>query len=121
MFLTIEIISIKIKKTTNFITNFIIFHLKIATIFFSVINFTTLSGNNEDKKTVIDTFLSGNYLVTEVRHLAQTTPQGIHTMTLTCAKDSVGVEYIPNDKEVLNKDMILAKGNDFNQFDIEEV
>ena len=42
-------------------------------------------------------------------------------MTLTCAKDSVGVEYIPNDKEVLNKDMILAKGNDFNQFDIEEV
>ena len=30
-------------------------------------------------------------------------------MTLTCAKDSVGVEYIPNDKEVLNKDMILAR------------
>ena len=82
-----------------------------------------MTENIKDDKpeTKIDPFLSGNYLVTEVRHLAQTTPQGIHTMTLTCAKDSVGVEYIPNDKEVLNKDMILAKGNDFNQFDIEEV
>ena len=87
----------------------------------SVIKFTTLSGGGKDNELLIDPFLSGNYLVTEVRHLAQTTPQGIHTMTLTCAKDSVGVEYIPNDKEVLNKDMILAKGNDFNQFDIEEV
>ena len=87
----------------------------------SVINFTTLSGNNEDKKTVIDPFLSGNYLVTEVRHLAQTTPQGIHTMTLTCAKDSVGAEYLPNDKEVLNNDMTMAEGRDYNQFDMDEV
>ena len=86
----------------------------------SVIKFTTLSGGGKDNELLIDPFLSGNYLVTEVRHLAQTTPQGIHTMTLTCAKDSVGIEYIPNDKEVLNTD-ILAKGNDFNQFDIEEV
>ena len=87
----------------------------------SVINFTTLSGNNEDKKTVIDPFLSGNYLVTEVRHLAQTTPQGIHTMTLTCAKDSIGQEYLPNDKEVLNNDMTMAEGRDYNQFDMDEV
>ena len=88
----------------------------------SVIKFSTLTENIKDDKpeTKIDPFLSGNYLVTEVRHLAQNTPQGIHTMTLTCAKDSVGVEYLPNDKEVLNTD-VLAKGNDYNQFDIEEV
>ena len=88
----------------------------------SVIKFTTISGNMKkgEDKLKIDPFLSGNYLVTEVNHLAQTTPQGLHTMTLTCAKDSVGTEYLPNDKEVLNTD-ILAKGNDFNQFDIEEV
>ena len=87
----------------------------------SVISFKTLSGNIKDDKpeTKIDPFLSGNYLVTEVRHLAQPTPQGIHTMTLTCAKDSVGVEYLPNDKEVLNKDM-EAEGKDFNQFDMDE-
>ena len=89
----------------------------------SVIKFTTLSGNvkDGDTKTLIDPFLSGNYLVTEVRHLAQTTPQGIHTMTLTCAKDSVGTEYLPNDKETLNKDMTMAEGYDYNQFDMEEV
>ena len=89
----------------------------------SVIKFSTLTENIKDDKpeTKIDPFLSGNYLVTEVRHLAQTTPQGIHTMTLTCAKDSVGIEYIHNDEEVLNKYKILAKGNDYNQFDIEEV
>ena len=88
----------------------------------SVIKFSTLTENITDDKpeTKIDPFLSGNYLVTEVRHLAQNTPQGIHTMTLTCAKDSVGIEYLPNDKEVLNTD-VLAKGNDYNQFDIEEV
>ena len=88
----------------------------------SVIKFSTLTENIRDDKpeTKIDPFLSGNYLVTEVRHLAQNTPQGIHTMTLTCAKDSVGVEYLPNDKEVLNTD-VLAKGSDYNQFDIEEV
>lgn len=88
----------------------------------SVIKFTTLSGNIPEGKTdlLIDPFLSGNYLVTEVRHLAQTTPQGIHTMTLTCAKDSVGTEYIPNDKEVLNSDMTLAQGYDYNQFSIDE-
>ena len=88
----------------------------------SVIKFTTLSGNIPEGKNdlLIDPFLSGNYLVTEVRHLAQTTPQGIHTMTLTCAKDSVGTEYIPNDKEVLNSDMTLVQGYDYNQFTIDE-
>ncbi len=88
----------------------------------SVIKFKTLSGNIPEGKNdlLIDPFLSGNYLVTEVRHLAQTTPQGIHTMTLTCAKDSVGTEYIPNDKEVLNSDMTLVQGYDYNQFTIDE-
>jgi hypothetical protein len=88
----------------------------------SVIKFTTISGNMKkgEDKLKIDPFLSGNYLVTEVNHLAQTTPQGLHTMTLTCAKDSVGTEYLPNDKEVLNNDMTMAEGRDFNQFDMDE-
>ena len=58
----------------------------------SVIKFTTLTGGGKDNELLIDPFLSGNYLVTEVRHLAQTKQQGIHTMTLTCIKDSVGVD-----------------------------
>ena len=56
----------------------------------SVIKFTTLMQKGKDNELLIDPFLSGNYLVTEARHLHKQRHTE-HTMTLTCAKDSVRI------------------------------
>ena len=63
--------------------------------------------------------MSGNYLVSEVRHLIQrpkSTPN--HNMTLVCIKDSVSQPYLKNDKEVLNREK--GKGLDVEQFSIDK-
>tara|TARA_B100000902_G_scaffold59439_1_gene66437 strand:+ start:131 stop:1639 length:1509 start_codon:yes stop_codon:yes gene_type:complete len=83
-----------------------------------VISFETLT-QSDTKNNKIDPYMSGNYLVSEVRHLIQrpkSTPN--HNMTLVCIKDSVSQPYLKNDKEVLNREK--GKGLDVEQFSIDK-
>ena len=85
----------------------------------SVIDFETLT-QTSPKKTRIDPYMSGRYLVSEVRHLIQrpkTTPD--HVMTLVCIKDSVAKPYMKNDKELLNTEK-RKDGLDVDQFTIDK-
>ena len=82
-----------------------------------VINFSTLTNAGGESKTQQeDPYLSGRYLVTEVRHLVQVKT---HNTLLICAKDSVGKEYIPNDKEVLNINEKGLIGTDYDESEIQ--
>ena len=83
-----------------------------------VISFETVTyGGPNSKQTFIDPYLSGNYLVTEVRHLISTQK---HTMEITCAKDSVGKSYETETLEHLNKEKDRSKG-DYTQEEIDVV
>lgn len=78
-----------------------------------VINFSTLTNaSGESKSQQEDPYLSGRYLVTEVRHLLQVKQ---HVTLLTCAKDSVGKEYLACDKEVLNVNEKGVTGTDYDE------
>ena len=78
-----------------------------------VINFSTLTNSGTDSKTQEeDPYLSGRYLVTEVRHLIQVKQ---HVTQLICAKDSVGKAYLASDKEVLNINEKGQSGTDFDE------
>jgi hypothetical protein len=82
-----------------------------------VINFSTLTNAGGESKTQQeDPYLSGRYLVTEVRHLMQVKQ---HVTMLVCAKDSVGKEYLPNDKEVLNINEKGLIGTDYDESEIQ--
>ena len=82
-----------------------------------VISFeTTTFGGPGSKETQIDPYLSGNYLVTEARHLILTTE---HVTTLICAKDSVGKAYIPEGKELLNREK--NESNNFSTNDVDVI
>jgi len=61
--------------------------------------------------------LSGNYLVTEARHLILTTE---HVTTLVCAKDSVSKAYEPESKELLNREKDKSK-NTFSTNDVDVI
>jgi hypothetical protein len=85
----------------------------------SVIEFSTLTSSGVDNPT-IDPYMSGTYLVVEVRHIMQSiTNNTIHNMTLICAKDSISRPYMKNDKEVLHteKDQYA----DFDQYEIDGI
>jgi hypothetical protein len=78
-----------------------------------VINFSTLTNaSGESKSQQEDPYLSGRYLITEVRHLIQVKQ---HVTLLTCAKDSVGKEYLACDKEVLNINEKGVTGTDYDE------
>jgi hypothetical protein len=79
-----------------------------------VINFQTLT-STKDKKSEEDPYMSGRYLVTEIRHLLQVKK---HNMLLVCAKDSVGKEYLMNDREVLNINEKGVVGTDYEEGNI---
>ena len=72
-----------------------------------VISFeTTTFGGPQSKSKEIDPYISGNYLVTNVRHLIDTTQ---HITLLTCAKDSVSAGYPGEPLELLNKEKDESK------------
>jgi len=75
---------------------------------------TTYAGPGK-KETQIDPYLSGNYLVTEVRHLLLTSE---HVTTLICAKDSLGQAYEPEGLELLNREKD-EKENNFSTNDVD--
>lgn len=77
---------------------------------------TTYAGPGK-KETEIDPYLSGNYLVTEARHLILTTE---HVTTLVCAKDSVSKAYEPESKELLNREKDKSK-NTFSTNDVDVI
>ena len=87
----------------------------------SVISFSTTTGVLDgDTKPKLDPYLSGTYLITEVRHIIQTTGSNpMHAMTLICAKDSVGKKYTVNDINVFDNTGENT-GKDFNQYEIDE-
>ena len=85
----------------------------------SVIEFSTLTSSGVDKPR-IDPYMSGTYLVVEVRHIMQSITNNIvHNMTLICAKDSISRPYMKNDKEILHteKDQYA----DFDQYEIDGI
>ena len=85
-----------------------------------VINFSTLTNaSGENKSLEEDPYLSGRYLVTEVRHLLQIKQ---HVTTLICAKDSVGKEYLPATREILNVKEKGRIGTDYDEekFQVDE-
>ena len=85
-----------------------------------VINFSTLTNaGGENKSQEEDPYLSGRYLVTEVRHLLQIKQ---HVTTLICAKDSVGKEYLPATREILNVKEKGRMGTDYDEekFQVDE-
>lgn len=85
----------------------------------SVIEFSTLTSSGVDKPR-IDPYMSGRYLVIEVRHIMQSiTNNTVHNMTLICAKDSVSKSYIKNDKEVLHTEK--GKGVYVDQYEIDGI
>ena len=72
-----------------------------------VISFeTTTFGGPQSKSKEIDPYISGNYLVTNVRHLIDTTQ---HITLLTCAKDSISAGYPTEPLELLNKEKDESK------------
>lgn len=76
---------------------------------------TTFAGPGK-KETQIDPYLSGNYLVTESKHIIH--PQQ-HITTLTCAKDSLGQAYPIEPNELLNKEK--SETNDFSTNDVDVI
>ena len=85
----------------------------------SVIEFSTLTSSGVDKPR-IDPYMSGRYLVIEVRHIIQRiTTNTVHNMTLICAKDSVSKSYMKNDKEVLHTEK--GKGVYVDQYEIDGI
>tara|TARA_B100001113_G_scaffold334513_1_gene313257 strand:+ start:2120 stop:3619 length:1500 start_codon:yes stop_codon:yes gene_type:complete len=83
-----------------------------------VISFETLTyGGPGATSNNIDPYLSGNYLVTHVRHLMLTTE---HITTLTCAKDSVSAGYPPEPLELLNKEKNDSK-KDYSTNDVDVI
>ena len=72
-----------------------------------VISFeTTTFGGPQSKSKEIDPYISGNYLVTNARHLINTTQ---HITLLTCAKDSISAGYPTEPLELLNKEKDESK------------
>ena len=85
----------------------------------SVIEFSTLTSSSVDEPR-IDPYMSGRYLVIEVRHIIQSiTNNTKHNMTLICAKDSVSKSYMKNDKEVLHTEK--GKGVNVDQYEIDGI
>ena len=85
----------------------------------SIIEFTTLTNSSVNEPT-IDPYMSGRYLVIEVRHIIQSiTTNTKHNMTLICAKDSVSKPYMRTDKEVLSTEK--GKGVNVDQYEIDEI
>ena len=85
----------------------------------SVIEFSTLTLSSVDEPR-IDPYMSGRYLVVEVRHIIQSiTNNTKHNMTLVCAKDSVSKSYMKNDKEVLHTEK--GKGVYVDQYEIDGI
>ena len=82
-----------------------------------VISFeTTTFAGQGNKEAQIDPYLSGNYLVTSVRHLILVEK---HVTLLTCAKDSLGQSYEPESNELLNKEK--NESNSFSTNDVDVI
>ena len=82
-----------------------------------VISFeTTTFAGQGNREAQIDPYLSGNYLVTSVRHLILVEK---HVTLLTCAKDSVGQSYEPESNELLNKEK--NESNSFSTNDVDVI